>query len=131
MTRENVEVVRRMYEAFHGGDAETALACYDPEVVVDASRRMDGATGQGREDLAEIIGEWVSAWDEWREEIEDIRASGDQVYVKATQRGRGKESGVETEYRYAVVYEVRGDTITRVTLYGDPQEALEAVGLRE
>ena len=120
-----------MYEAFHRGDAEAALACFDPEVAVDASRRVDGATGQGREELSAIITAWVGAWEEWREEIEEIRDHGNQVYVVATQRGRGKGSGVESETRYALIFEIRGDKIIRITIYPDPADALEAVGLRE
>jgi ketosteroid isomerase-like protein len=41
MSDENVAVVRRMYAAFHGGDRDSALAHFHPEVVVDASRRVD------------------------------------------------------------------------------------------
>jgi ketosteroid isomerase-like protein len=56
MSQENVEVVRRMYDAFHSGDADGALAHFDPNVVVDASRaRPDGGRGQGREQLNAIV----------------------------------------------------------------------------
>jgi ketosteroid isomerase-like protein len=51
MTQENVEIVRRMYDAFYSGDADGALAHFDPEVVVDASKgrpRGRRATGVGR-----------------------------------------------------------------------------------
>jgi len=41
MSQENVEVVRRMYEAFHSGDADGALAHFDPDVVVIALRPND------------------------------------------------------------------------------------------
>ena len=56
---------------------------------------------------------------------------GSQVCVVSTQHGRGKGSGIETQYRYAVLYEVRGQQITRMTLYPGRAEALEAVGLSE
>jgi hypothetical protein len=48
------------------------LACFDPEVVIDASRRLDGGIGHGREDLSKIISGWLGTFDEWREEIEEI-----------------------------------------------------------
>ncbi len=120
-----------MYEAFHRGDADGASACFDPEVVVDASRRVDGGIGHGREELSKIIGRWVGTFDEWREEIEEMRDLGSQVYVVATQRGRGKGSGVEVETRYALLYEVQGDRITSMTMYPQPTEALHAAGLSE
>jgi len=131
MSQQNVEIVRAMYRAFHDGDAEGAFAYFDPEVAVDASVRVDGEVGRGREDLARIIGEWVDGFDDWREEIEEIRDLGDQVCAVATQRGRGQRSGIETETRYAVLYELRGDTIIRMTLYAEPSDAFKAASLTE
>jgi ketosteroid isomerase-like protein len=131
MSRENVEIVRRMYETYHAGDAAASLACFDPDVVVDFSRRADGRVGQGREYLSQAVASWMGAWEEWQEEIEDIRDLGSQVYVAATQRGRGKGSGVEVEQSYAFLCEVGGGTITKVTYYPQAAEALEAAGLWE
>lgn len=118
-----------MYEAFHAGDAEGAVACFDTEVTVDVSRRMDGAVGTGREFLNRVISQWVGTFEGWREEIEEIRDAGDRVFVVATQRGRGKGSGIEVEQRYAVVYEVRDGRITWMTVYLALDEAREAAGL--
>ena len=129
MSQENVEIVRRMYEAFYGGNAAGALAYFDPEVVIDVSRRLEGGIGHGRDELNKMISEWVGTFDEWREEIAEILDRGSQVYVLAVQHGRGKGSGVEVEERYALIYEVKGDKIARMTMYGEPAEALEAVGL--
>ena len=121
MGQGNVEIVRRMYEAFYGGDAEGALAHFDPDVEIDATARIDGGTGRGRKAVASLIGRWVGAFDDWREEIEEIRDAGEHVYVVARQHARGG-GGIEVEMRYAVVYEVRGDLISRMTLYNDPEE---------
>jgi ketosteroid isomerase-like protein len=128
MSEQNVEVVRLMYEARDNGDAAGALAQFHPEVVVDATARGDATIGHGREELTAIIAEWIGAFDEWREEVEEMRDLGGKVYVVATQRGRGKESGVEVETRYALLYEVQDDKITRMTLFRGPSEALEAAG---
>jgi ketosteroid isomerase-like protein len=131
MSQENVEIVRRMYEAFHAGDAEGALAHFDPEVMFDASVRVDGGIGHGREELNAMTAQWVGAWEEWRETIEEMRDLGSQVCVVTTQRGRGKGSGIEVEDRYVVLYELEGDKISGMTLYATTAEALEAAWLRE
>lgn len=132
MSEANVETVRRMYEAFHGGDADRALSHFDPEVAVDASRRLDGGTGRGREYLSTTIGRWIGTFTEWREEIDEIRDAGNGlVFVALTQRGRGKGSGIETEGQYALVYRVEGEWISEMTVYPDRAEALEAAGLSE
>ncbi|MGI9020785.1 MAG: nuclear transport factor 2 family protein [Solirubrobacterales bacterium] len=131
MSQENVEVVRQMLEAYHRGDAEASLAHFDPEVTVDVSRRGEGGVGRGREELRRITVEWVREWDNWHEEVEEIRDLGSQVYVIAIQRGRGKRSGIEVENRYALLYEFKGDKISRMTGYRNPEEALQAAGLSE
>jgi len=132
MSQENVEIVRRMYEAFHGGDAEGALSYFDPNVLVDtSSARPDGVIGKGREHLSATIGGWVGTWEEWREEIEEMRDLGNRVLVLSVQRGRGKGSRVEVEARYAILYDLRGDKIVSLRMYMDPAEALEVAGLRE
>jgi ketosteroid isomerase-like protein len=123
---QKVEIIHRMYEARDAGDAEGALACFHPEVVLDATVRMDSGIVHGREELGRIIGEWVEAFDEWREEIREIRDLGSQVYVVATQRGRAKGTGVEVESRYALLYEVEGGQITRMAMFSGEAEALAA-----
>jgi ketosteroid isomerase-like protein len=131
MSRESVELIQRMYEAFYRGDFDGALAYYDPEVEVDASMRVDEGIGHGRDAVYAMVARWLGAWDEWREEIEEIRDLGSQVLVVSKQRGRAKGTGIEVETRYAVLYEIRGDKITRLAIYSKPAEALEAAGLRE
>jgi ketosteroid isomerase-like protein len=69
-------------------------------------------------------------FDDWREEIEDMHDFGDHVCVVAVQSGRGKDSRLETQTRYAVLYEVHDTAITRMTLYRDPAEGLKAARLR-
>src|SRR5688500_15723544 len=117
MSQENVELVKRMLALFHAGDAEGALACFSEDVVAEAITRPDVTGGRGREALAKLIGGWVSAWDDWREEIDGIHDLGDQVIVISTQRGRGKSTGIEVAYQYAALYEVRDGEISRMGLH--------------
>jgi ketosteroid isomerase-like protein len=122
----NVEVVRRMYEARDAFDAEGTLACFHPDVVLDARVLMDSGIVHGREELARVISEWVAAFDHWREEIHEIRDLGSQVYVVATQQGRAKGSGIEVESRYALLYDVEGGKIARMAMFDGEAEALAA-----
>ena len=126
-----VEIVRRMYEARDGADIEGRLACFHPDVVLDASVRPDGAVVQGRDELARTLRAWVGAFDDWREEVHEMRDLGSQVLVVATQRGRAKASGIDIDTRHAVLYETRGGQITRMTLFREPADALAAAGVVE
>jgi ketosteroid isomerase-like protein len=109
------------------------LAYCAPDVVADGSRagRPDIGTGHGRAELRRIVTSWVGTWDEWREEIEEIRDLGSRVLVLTVQYGRGRGSGVEVEANYAFLYDVHGGEITRLAMYDDQAQALEAAGLSE
>ena len=131
MSEANVELVKRMLALFHAGNGEGALACFSEDVVAEAPGRPDVTGGLGREALGKLIGGWVSAWEDWREEIDEVRDLGDRVMVVSTQRGRGKGTGIEVAYQYAALYTIRGGEISEMGLYGGPDEALEAARLPE
>jgi ketosteroid isomerase-like protein len=132
MSEENVEVVRRMYAAFRAGDAEKSLSYFAPDVLVDPSTlRPDIGVGKGREHVAAVVNSWMAPWEDWHDEIEGIRDLGSTVLVISLQRGRGKESGIEIEARYGLLYDVRDGQITSMRMYGSSAEALEAAGLSE
>ncbi len=68
MSEENVEIVRRVYEAAASRDAETVLALYDPDVELDASRLgiagLAGGVGavyRGHKGLRDLFGGWHGA----------------------------------------------------------------------
>ncbi len=129
MSQAGVELVREMYSAFHGGDAERALSYFDDDVAIDATASVDGGAGRGREALARIIGRWLAGFEDWHEEIEEIHERGDLVCAVAVQHGRGPDSGIELRARYAVLYEVTDGAIASMTLYRDPADALRAAGI--
>jgi ketosteroid isomerase-like protein len=132
MSQENVEIVRELYAAFARGDATAALDAFDEDVVLDASHRVDGRVGHGREELIAIVSEWMVTWDDWRQELEEARDLGDdRVLATSTQGGRGKGSGIEWEHRFAMLYEFERGKITRWTIFDDLPAALVAAGLSE
>jgi hypothetical protein len=138
MSEENVEIVRRMSDAFRRGDWAAAIEPLHPEIELDATRSPFAAklgldrVYRGLDEVTGFWGEWLEAWGEqdWAEE--SIEA-GDQVVIAYTgHRLRGKGSGVEVEIPpYAWVQTLRDGKIVRATFYVDKAEALEAAGLSE
>jgi ketosteroid isomerase-like protein len=53
------------------------------------------------------------------------------VVVFAAWRGRGKASGVPTEWRFGSVLTLREGRVINIESYREPAEALEAAGLSE
>jgi ketosteroid isomerase-like protein len=133
MSQENVEVVRASWAAYAAGDYEASLGAYAEDTVWDDTRyRPDGAVHVGKDALVKVVGTWLGAWERHEAEIEDVLdAGGDRVAVVASETGEGKGGGVKLTNRWGVVATVRDAKIAHTMVYRTPEEALEAVGLRE
>src|SRR5919198_2896773 len=102
MSRENVEVVRRVFDAVARRDSEAALALYDADFEWDFSRVAWGDVGgsgvhRGRDALPTVYREWRSAWEHYEENLEELIDAGENVISVLTGRARGRASGVELE----------------------------------
>ena len=131
MSQENVEIVRRVFDAWRAGHVEAALAAYHPEVVYDATVLPEGNMYRGREGLVEAIRVWAGTWTDWRWEVEELIDAGDRVLAVTRQSGRGKGSGVDVVQQTFGIFSLRDRQIVHVTILLDRAKALEAVGLRE
>jgi ketosteroid isomerase-like protein len=138
MSQENVELVRRAYEAFnHGGvDACVSAGVWSPEIVWDVTPSGIPGLGtyRGQTEVRRFFEEdWFSTFpfDEWEVELEDVIDAGDRVIGMSRQHGRGATSGAATELELAQVSIVRDGQIVRVDNYTDREKALKAAGLSE
>ena len=134
MSRENVEIVRRTIDAFVAGDRDRMLASVDPEVVIDASRRVvNPTTYVGIEGVRRLLADMDETWDAFRIAPREYIDAGDRVAVIGTLMGKGKSSGVQVERPVnGQVWTVRNGRIVRLEFgFNDRDATLEAVGLRE
>jgi ketosteroid isomerase-like protein len=131
MSQENVEILRAVYERWRLGDFWTRDAFRDDVEVVWAADIPDVGTYHGLAGLEASARQWFSAWDELRIEAEKFIDLGERVLVLITVYGRGKDSSIETEGKYAQLWTMRAGKATRFVGYTDWADALEAVGLSE
>ena len=134
MSEENVEIVRRTLDAFAAGDRMRMLACVDPEVVVDATRRaLNPATYVGMAGVHQLLADMQDTWEDIRIEPLEFIDAGDRVAVIGRLVGKGKGSGVEVERPVnGHVWTVRNGRIVRLELgFTDREETLKAAGLSE
>ena len=135
MSQENLDIVRRVYDALEHPDA-SVRALWDPEVDFDVSRDIFGAVvGGGHYRGVEGVRSWMldlyAAWDKMDIDCEELIAAGERVISVLRVHGRGRTSGIEFEYHPAGVWTLRERRIVRVVWFAARDEALEAVGLRE
>jgi ketosteroid isomerase-like protein len=133
MSQENVEIVRRLTDAFNRGDRDAALVGYAPEVEWHTTGRfVDEGVYRGLADIEQLLGELERDMNELRLRISEIRAAGeDKVFVATTFAGRGKRSKARVEQQLWFVNPFSAGLIVRVDNYPDRARALEAAGLTE
>jgi ketosteroid isomerase-like protein len=132
MSRENVELTRRAYEAFNRRDLEAFLAFVDPEVEFTTRYlEMEGdASYRGHDGVRDWWRTLLGIFPDCLEVLE-VRDLGDKVIAPLRIRGHGLESGVPFEEMLWQVGEWHGGKVTWWRNCGSEAEALEAAGLSE
>ena len=111
MSKENVEVVRRIWDAADRRDTEAVFSLYDPEVELDVSGFPVVATNadcyRGHEGLRRLFTEWREIWSDADSDLVELIDTGDRVVS------------------------ISNGKAVRVEWFTGRKEALDAVGLRE
>ena len=132
MSEENVEIVQRGIEAWNRRDLKLWLALFSSDAEIDWSRSRAPHKGVYRGH-----GELEAFWDVFWSTFEDVQLetyglaeAGSEVIYSNTSHSRGRE-GIEVIARSTFVWTVKNGQITRIRMFQERDEALEAVGLRE
>jgi ketosteroid isomerase-like protein len=131
MSQENVEIVRRIQDAFLHGKYEAMFELIADGVEWDDARFPGGARLRGHQGMAKASGRWFGAWDEYEVEFLRNLDAGEKVVSFFRQRGRGKGSGATVEMEAAQVWTLRKGLAVKLELFPEQAEALEAAGLSE
>jgi ketosteroid isomerase-like protein len=132
MSQENVESVRRHNDAWNRRELTAWLASFHSNSEVDWSRSRGPLKGvyRGEGGLKTFWGEFWSTFEDVQVEMHDFTEVGSEVVVANTAHMRGRE-GIEVTARSVLMFTVENRQITRLRLFQDRVEALEAAGLRE
>ena len=134
MSQENVEVVRKAFDAFRRGDVEAVLRLAEENVAIMQAPELPGLPTErrGHAGVLAAFANWPDQWDDYAIEVREVIADpGDYVVVGTRERGRGQQSGVEVVAEATFVFTVRDEKITELRTFVHERQALEAVGLRE
>ena len=133
MSQENVEIVRRAFEAFSSDGFEDALAFFTPDVAWHTSDRwLEGSTYRGHDGVRRLVAGFSENFDGLDYDVEQVRAVDDRVVALVHMTGRIKNSAQPISQPLGfVVSGFRDGAFTEVRAYAAWQEALDAVGLKE
>jgi ketosteroid isomerase-like protein len=131
MSQNDVEIVRRSFDAWNKLDVPAIRACYTEDVVIQTPITEFGRTFEGDDPIGRWIAEMRETWAEVHWEIERI-FEGDGVVVSFYRSiSTGRKSGVEVVRDLTGVSRIRDGLIAAERVFLDRDEALEAAGLRE
>ena len=98
MSQENVDTIRRGYEAFGRRDLDVALEMADPAIEAhDPVEMPDAAIHRGKAAVKRDWEQTLELFDDFAIDIEEVFDAGEEVVLFLRYRGRGKESGVAVE----------------------------------
>jgi ketosteroid isomerase-like protein len=133
MSQENVEVVRRYFEAVNRGDFAAAMAAYTDDVVLVIDERavpVNAGVFAGRAAVGDWFGDWFRSFERgYQFRVAEMRTIGDRVLTSARHQGRGRASGVDLQWTLAYVFAFDAGKINRLELFADQGDALKAAGL--
>jgi uncharacterized protein len=130
VSEQNVETVRRSWDAFNRGDLDAFFTDTAEELEFEEDPTLpEAGIFRGRDEISAYIKSFQEGMADHRFEVEELRDLGDGVLALLHETGRGTSSGIDVEQRSAFLYEFRDGVIVRVRAFLDRSEALARLGL--
>jgi ketosteroid isomerase-like protein len=131
VSEQNVELHRRLIEAYNARDTEAFIALCDPQIEVHSVfAAPGGAVYHGHDGVRKWLGELEQTWgDEFRVEPEAFFDLGESTLVYSVLHGRGRQSGVDVAMQNAQVARLGDGLIVYVKVYIHREDALRDMGV--
>ena len=133
MSEENVETIRRGYEAYERGDLDAVVADFAPDCEYVAAGMVPGRTGtyRGPDGYKEFVAWLAQEFSDAHAQVDALIDAGDWVVLGATLRGRGRQSGIPATFTFWQVWRFADGKVVQGQGFVDKDDALEAAGLSE
>ena len=132
MSQENVEVVRRAFEAWNQGGAESAKRFWAEDYEFhDPPNFPDSRVVRGRDAIAAYQTDQVRVLGDMKFALVDVRERDQTVVSRIELTIHGPASGIDVPGEIAQVIEVADGRVQRLRVFMTWEEALEAAGLSE
>lgn len=133
MSEENVQTLRRLFDALSEGDVSAWFQGADADIRVHPRSAEPDAADEyrGLDGLMDYLVNWFSQWDSYESEPLEIIDAGEHVLVVARERGRMERTGMEVVEEFWHSFVLRDGKVTEWNMYDSHEDALEAVGLSQ
>jgi ketosteroid isomerase-like protein len=131
MPKENLEIVREMYERRERGDMYVGEFVDSELVFARFGSEAPDFAGEwhGMDGLKKATVDYLNVWDDYQFEVERMIDLGDRVLVLERQTARGKRSGAIISQDVGALLTLRDGLIVCWEYYWERSAALEAAGV--
>lgn len=128
---DNVELVKKSFEAISAWDVDELLRLYDPEVELLplTGTRVESGGYHGHDGVRDYMAEAHDLWDVLEPEGRSHEDLGDCVLVAGHCRVRGRSSGAESDPACAWVIHIRDRRIVSHRAFPTYDEAVQGAGV--
>lgn len=127
MSAENVELIRRGYEAFSREGEEAIFDFLDPEIEITPIVEAPGSRSySGHDGFRQYLADTYEVWGRFGWEATELIDQGDCVVARTRFFAEGRASGVPVEVVVFIVWNVRGGKAVSARGYLDRGAALAA-----
>jgi ketosteroid isomerase-like protein len=127
---QNVQIVRRLVDAFNDRDLDAMLPLVHPEAELQSLRaQLEGRAYRGHDGVRRMLADFEEDWTFARMDAEDFREADDQVVMLGRLSARGRASGVDLDVPIGVVWGLRDGQVVFARTFSEQVDALRAAGL--
>lgn len=134
MSQQNIDLVRRGYDAFGRGDMPGVFSLMDERIeFILANDSPYGERGPlvGQQQITEgLFARLAAEWDGFTVKPATLRAGEDFVLAEGRHGGTHKATGRVNDAEFAHIWTVRNGKLTRMKEYTNTARLREAMGVR-
>jgi ketosteroid isomerase-like protein len=135
MSQENVELARRVFDAFVRRDFDQFVAFHDPSCEIQPLLAAVAGNYHGCAGVREWLGDLFGAFPDFSFRLDDVRELGDRTLTRARVSGHGAH-GMDSvapmiDQEVWILAEIRNGRVIWWGTFRTEADARAAVGLRE
>ena len=130
MSEDNLDVIRRGYEAFGRGDINTLLDSFDEQIswVTPGPRELKTSGRRtGRQEVGEFFASVNELFDIQRFEPKEFIAQGDRVVVVGSETARARSTGNVVDVDWVHVFTMRNGKVVAFQEFFDTAAVVAAL----
>ena len=132
VSERNLEIVRRVWQAWSDRDMDRLVEDWDPDIEWDLSNFEEappGARASGVAQVMALIANWLAPWEIYELTVEEEAAAGDKVLLIVSRRARLRATSEQADTVAAQVWTLRDERILRIATYSDLEAGRAAAGV--